>query len=647
MKLQSLAVIFIIIILPISMVLSEYISNLIDTKEVEMEYNTKLLNSTYDAVKAYQLNTVNNAFGDVATQKVDDVEAGAETFLNSLTSSFNYSGYDSHVMQEYVPAIVFTMYDGYYIYSPFTNVLTEVQSLEDPNSTSYDKTYSEHGEIRDGLKPYVYYNCRYVQDDKDIVITYTLDNYITIQGTINGNYVYDCGYIYEINSDNGIQENGNSYIYNGITFSNTDTEELKECVGNQEYSYVKINGKKYYLEENTSEINMVNVTRLDGTTVEINKNAKIFYIDKDGKKNYSQTQGYSDEPMKGKENEEFIRYYLAIKKNKSAYEYFKRAYEFSKMVFGGGGIDHYKDKAGNEQSGYGLEDLMSDKAKTNINDDLSDDITDIIEHGSFAIFGENGKGIGHANSNFEQHRKAVIRYVIETNLTTAISSFASTASAEFTMPKISEEDWELIENDVCAISFMQGLPTGSKKYNGYAVVANTLTNEYIDEQDIYILVEDKDNTDNKFYCRPTDNELIKNGGIYSIIEKNSFTNNFYSGIWKLNFELKQDATNAEETIIYQPMCYNLGGSNKPYLGSYTSVMGTSSLNTIGTQACPDMYSYLSKIPGRDENANSLETLKTVYYMGLARERWGAYNVNNINYELYGNSNGCDYFLNSY
>ena len=60
MKLQSLAIIFIIIIMPISMVLSEYINNNIKTEERELSYNTKLLNSTYDAIKAYQLNTVNN-----------------------------------------------------------------------------------------------------------------------------------------------------------------------------------------------------------------------------------------------------------------------------------------------------------------------------------------------------------------------------------------------------------------------------------------------------------------------------------------------------------------------------------------------------------------------------------------------------------
>ena len=52
MKIQSLAIIFIIIIMPITMVLSQYVDNKITTSITELEYDTRLLNSTYDAIKA-------------------------------------------------------------------------------------------------------------------------------------------------------------------------------------------------------------------------------------------------------------------------------------------------------------------------------------------------------------------------------------------------------------------------------------------------------------------------------------------------------------------------------------------------------------------------------------------------------------------
>ena len=183
MKIQGLAIIFIIIIMPITIVLSEYVNNKITIAKTELEYNTRLLNSTYDAIKAYQLNTVNNAFGDISTSKVKDIEAAAKTFFNSISTNFNQIGYKSDIMQTYVPAVVFTLYDGYYLYSPFRNTLTEVEN--------YDSTYSKDGETKYGLKPYVYYTCRYVNNEPlkkwDFIITYTLDNYITIQGLIGIN----------------------------------------------------------------------------------------------------------------------------------------------------------------------------------------------------------------------------------------------------------------------------------------------------------------------------------------------------------------------------------------------------------------------------------------------------------------------------
>ena len=55
MKLQHLAIIFIIIILPISLVIGEYIQAQIDTIYIQTGYSKKLQDATYDAMKAFQL----------------------------------------------------------------------------------------------------------------------------------------------------------------------------------------------------------------------------------------------------------------------------------------------------------------------------------------------------------------------------------------------------------------------------------------------------------------------------------------------------------------------------------------------------------------------------------------------------------------
>lgn len=166
MKLQGLAVIAIIIILPMTIILSSYSQSQIKTLQLQTQYDSKLQNATYDAIKAFQLNMSNSSTSDLANSKMRDIKASVNTFYNSLASHFNMVGYGKDVLQNYVPAIVYTLYDGYYIYSAYDNTLD--------------------AEDKYGLKPYIYYSCRYKpNDNSDFVITYSLDSYITIQGIID------------------------------------------------------------------------------------------------------------------------------------------------------------------------------------------------------------------------------------------------------------------------------------------------------------------------------------------------------------------------------------------------------------------------------------------------------------------------------
>ena len=177
MKLQGLAVIAIIIILPMSIILSSYSQSQIKTLQLQTQYDSKLQNATYDAIKAFQLNMSNSSTSDLANSKMRDIKASVNTFYNSLASHFNMVGYGKDVLQNYVPAIVYTLYDGYYIYSAYDNTL----DAEFDENASY-----KNGESIYGLKPYIYYSCRYKPNgNSDFVITYSLDSYITIQGIID------------------------------------------------------------------------------------------------------------------------------------------------------------------------------------------------------------------------------------------------------------------------------------------------------------------------------------------------------------------------------------------------------------------------------------------------------------------------------
>ena len=69
MKIQELAIIFVIIILPISLLLSAYTQFQIQTISMQTEYDNKLTVATYDAIKAFQLNTKNETYSDLAETK--------------------------------------------------------------------------------------------------------------------------------------------------------------------------------------------------------------------------------------------------------------------------------------------------------------------------------------------------------------------------------------------------------------------------------------------------------------------------------------------------------------------------------------------------------------------------------------------------
>ena len=176
MKIQDLAIIFIIIILPISLVISIYTQYQIQTVNTQTLYDSKLTAATYDAIRAFQINTTSSATSDLTNSKTRDLEASVSTFRNSIKSMFSLAGYSDDAVDRYVPALVYTLYDGFYIYSPYKNIA---------NEDGTPKNSSESMEGLYGLKPYISYSCRYKRSNIDVVITYAVDNHISVRGTIN------------------------------------------------------------------------------------------------------------------------------------------------------------------------------------------------------------------------------------------------------------------------------------------------------------------------------------------------------------------------------------------------------------------------------------------------------------------------------
>ena len=516
------------------------LGNQIKTLNLQISYDTKLSNATYDALKAFQLNTINSDTSDLSNSKLRDIEASANTFFNSIASNFNMAGYNQDILKEYVPALVYTMYDGYYIYSPYTNTLDNTNSnevvngsgdvenksdAEILNSSNDEATYTD-GQKVSGLKPYIYYSCRYEYSGNDFVITYSLDNYITIQGEINGKWVFDYGYLLD-----NINVSGNIVTYRGIQIDAND--KTKEYISDtEEYEYIKVNGVKYYKNN-------------DGTWFSILNGERI------SQEQFNPT-------------------------TTAAIEYYKEAAEF-------------KNRMVNE---YELLELKASDAVDEEGKKLIDENGN-PKFGTSKIFdfGDSNTGsIEDQNSDFNQHRLAVIRYSIEKNLSIAIANYNNYAGGITKMPKLKEDEWDKIINNVSIISFLQGLNIGGKVYNGYSIITNNKNEEVVSEDSIYILTKDNQ------YHRANDNDLLGNKYILA-------------GVLNIDFERKSTLVNGE-TRYFMPK----QDRNSPVTGCYNSIVTQTNVN-----ATDNFYQYMQEKGGR---------LAQVYFTALGRERYGLYKTNN-------------------
>ncbi len=573
MKIQELAIIFIIIILPISLVLSFFTQHQIQAINIQTQYDSKLTEATTDALMAFQLNTANSSTSDIANSKIRDIEASISTFKASLKSTFNMNGYTEEEMNQYIPALVYTMYDGFYIYSRFENqnYLYEITDEGDVTTNPIDN----NGENIFGLKPYIPYSVRYKRGNIDVVITYALDNYISIRGTINGNYIDDSGYLID-GIEPGTYGEGNpngNISYNGVSIENEVLEEYLPINGGGYFKYIEFDGTKYYLDTTGARQRVI----------------------------YFMNQNLMVQAVEGTDT--FNQYKDLIENNRLAKQYYKEAYEFTQRV----------------KNDYGLDDLTYGDAvdifEYVVNRDGSYTERYIWEGNTTKIFDFNTttdytKNIECDKSNFNQHRLAVIRNKIETNLSIAISNFNSIGNNDFRMPNLTEEEWERVMNNICLISFVQGLDVGGNIYNGYTIINNSESKEIVQEENIYILGTDW------FYHRIGDHYLENTGaGVIGSTGSTSTTPAIpaiaANSAGRFNLDFNRQSLIEEDGIIkyYYPL--------KDFYASYDSVVSRQNVT-----AFDDIYAYII-----DQKNRGNINLATAFYTALGRERYGMYKDN--------------------
>lgn len=394
MKLQNMTVIFAIIIIPVTLILSAYIGIQIDTVLSAQKYDTALMGATHDAIAAFELNTISNKYSTNADSVRRDIKAAINTFSTSLATKFGMSGASSNSVMSYIPALVFTLYDGYYIYSP------------------HEYNYEASGEQKTGyehiLKPYIHYTGRYkTGKDNDIVVNYSLDNYVTIYGYLSGEYISYSGYLIDINKL--VVNNGNVVAYK----------------------------------------------------------------------------------LSGGDN-------LILSENDSAKKYYQEAYNFTNWV----------------TSNYSL--LNTVTPENAIRSDNETKYEEFKNNSTSILNISSDNDPEDRASAFVQHKREIMKLSIQENLNNAIKVYNDHSPslgthANFKMPILTEDDWEKILTNVNMISFMEGMPVGTKIYNNYTIVTSTQNKQYINPNSIYFV--DNTNTYHRINCPVLADNVIHGSGL--------------------------------------------------------------------------------------------------------------------------------------
>jgi len=521
MKLQNMTVIFIIIMIPIILVVSYYIGLQINTITMQKNYTVKLQTAAKDSIQALEINTVewNSVSSNLADSKRRDVLAAINTFTTSLANGMGIGGAGKGRIQTYIPAIVYTMYDGYYIYSAslMKDQDTDKDGLTQFNADGTIKSNEKSDQYI--LKPYSPYSARYANENVDVTVNYTLDNYIRVYGTVDGEYQTKEGYLVvcDSNSNEGVNNVKNGRIseikYRGAEIKPETLKENVYIVGEEvkEYPYIydqydnklywdgsnyfsvdKYNNKVYLqnaLPEGDAGFSITNRFRKISIPMYDNREdewtvQKVFQIlnPGGGYKFYYENQSgafvefTSVENIDGSDNKKLAGVEVEKDKDFSAINYCVESYVFTKWVTKNLGSITVGDMKSPTVGQYNNVDNAKNKNIFAINPSNNPDP-------------END--VAYATSVLAQHKKDIIINTIEKNLSQATEQAKKmNPNYEYRLPQLSYDEWEQALSNISIIAFMQGMPIGLKYYNNYAIATSTLNKEFVDPDELYFAGKD-------------------------------------------------------------------------------------------------------------------------------------------------------------
>ncbi len=694
MKVDGLGIVLAIILLPIIIVVTYYIQLQVDTIAMENSYNAKLLGATYDAMSAFEINTANEELSSVADSMRSIVLASNNIFLNTLATNLGISNANKELLQPYIPAVLYTMYDGYYIYAP-TEKLEVAEDVEvgddgliktkeylsvgdkkvtgtgtkyeysidgegkavenndsaindgdyygdilykeeykdtDPDKYKYEKnkTYrftSNPDEAQKNadyvLKSYVQYSARYKRDNPkkiDVTINYTLDNYLNIIGTIDDVYYTKTGYLIKRGLVKRAEINENNYDLN-----NNENDAKDEILGvktNANETTIDAKNSLVELEDGTkiiskfSDINNDGIKEIIGeltgeeirTISEAETYLEMFYKKYETEKNEDGTNNSNYHDVNYLTKIQNLEYEI---QNCKAVAYYISSACFSNWVYEYLGDLTYGDIEEQEeikdyyinsyQSSSGVNDLYYDFDESNQ--------TPIFKKENASEFEDPED----TESNFNTHKREVIKNSIKYNLNLAMSAYHNKyTSYEPSLPVLLDEEWDKILSNISIVSFMQGWDCGLNIYNNYEIVSSTNNELTVTPSEIYYVKKDEFNNKEGTYHRIDCPYLEEEGEYISFKSK----------------EVKYDKVYDKSSGGYQ--------FDHKNLACYTCI-NTNNYNGLFAPKESDFYTgdrkytaYYDRINSLKKNSSSFGDAtdkKKAGYIGLAKERQEIYKTN--------------------
>lgn len=516
MNLQGVTVIFVIIFLPIILVSSFYIQQEVDTITTQTSYDTKLIDATTDAVSAFEINTANEDLSAISDSLRSIIEASNNVFITTLATNLGMSGASQNKILPYIPAIVYTLYDGFYIYAPVqspkvvvdtegvyvrvgdpgveldsghqykyypnsnetmdfsdsrlatknffpedfgkilycstanidTMTAYEIECTTDPDSAYFTTSYI--------LKSFIPYSMQYKSDGEyDVTINYTLENYISVSGTIKkaGKDIYYTKSGYLINPDYITKITLGDYVKDSTKDDFVGSKDI--ILGGYTESTVALDDVDKLVDNCFNTDTFVSVEFNNGVIIDATTNSNITTTSTGTK----------------------------INDSVSAIKYYIKAYIFSCWV---------RDNLGDINESDIPKTSKELQADFNVKQNgfsLDDDLKLFYSYGDSAIFKTNDSwNINDTDSNFIEHKRKVIKNAIQYNLNLAMAVYnAGQGDEYYQMPILSDVEWDKLMSNISVLAFMQGFPCGLKTYNNYALVTSTNNEFMTNVDDIYYI----------------------------------------------------------------------------------------------------------------------------------------------------------------